>query len=157
LKPSVYVETSVIGHLAAWPQRDVIVLAHQIATQKWWETAFDKFELFVSRMVVQECTAGDENAARQRMEIVKKMQILITTPQAEALAANLIRGHAVPETEPEDALHIALAAIHGIQFLVTWNCRHIANVTNRAAIEGVCRLAGFEAPVICTPEELLEV
>ena len=108
-------------------------------------------------MVVQECAAGDEEAARQRMETVKRMQVLTTTPQAEALAADLIRGHAVPETEPEDALHIALSATHGIQFLVTWNCRHIANPANRTAIERICRLAGFEAPVICSPEELLEV
>jgi predicted nucleic acid-binding protein len=107
-------------------------------------------------MVVQECAAGGEEAARQRVEIVEKMQVLTTTPQAEALADDLIRSHAVPETEPEDALHIALAAIHGIQFLATWNCRHIANAANRAGIERICRLAGFDAPVICTPEELLE-
>ena len=157
MKPSVYVETSVIGHLTASPQRDVIVLAHQIATQKWWETAFDRFELFVSRMVVQECAAGGGEAAAHRMEIVTKLQGLITTTQAEALAAGLIRGHAVPETEPEDALHIALAAVHGMQFLATWNCRHIANVARREGIERICRLAGFDAPVICTPEQLLEV
>lgn len=149
-------ETSVIGHLAAWPQRDVIVLAHQMATQKWWETAFDRFELFVSEVVARECAAGDVEAARQRTEILAKMMVLNTTPKAEALMVNLMRGHAVPETEPEDALHVALAAIHRIQFLATWNCRHIANAANRAAIERVCRLAGFEAPVICTPEELLE-
>jgi stage III sporulation protein SpoIIIAA len=135
----------------------VIVLAHQIATQKWWQTAFDRFELFVSEVVARECAAGDEEAARQRMEIVGKMKTLDTTPQAEGLAADLICGHVVPETEPEDALHIALAAIHGVQFLATWNCRHIANVANRPAIERICRAAGFDAPVICTPEELLEV
>ena len=157
MKPSVYVETSVIGHLTAWPQQDVIVLAHQITTQKWWKTAFDRFDLFVSEVVARECAAGDKNAAHQRMELVGSMNILDTTPQAESLAANLIRGHTVPETEPEDALHIALAAIHGIQFLATWNCRHIANVANRQGIERICRLAGFNAPVICTPEELLEV
>ena len=157
MKPRVYVETSVIGHLTAWPQRDVIVLAHQIATQKWWESAFDRFELFVSELVARECAAGDENAARQRMELVAKMVVLKTTNEAESLMVNLMRGHAVPETEPEDALHIALAAIHRIQFLATWNCRHIANAANRAGIERACRLAGFEAPVICTPEELLEV
>jgi hypothetical protein len=99
---------------------------------------------------------GNE-AARQRMENVTKMLVLTTTTQAEALAADLIRGHAVPETEPEDALHITLAAVHGIQFLATRNCRHIANPANRRGIERICRLAGFAAPVICTPEELLEV
>ena len=90
------------------------------------------------------------------MELVAKMAVLDTTSEAEALAANLVRGHAVPKTEPEDSLHIALAAVHGIQFLTTWNCRHIANAAKRAGIEQICRLAGFDPPAICTPEELLE-
>ena len=157
MKPTVYVETSVIGHLTAWPQRDVIVLAHQVLTQNWWETAPDRFELFVSEVVARECAAGDEDAARQRMEVVAKMVVLTTTSEAETLMVNLLRGHAVPETEPEDALHIALAASHRIQFLATWNCRHIANPASRRAIERICRQAGFDTPVICTPEELLEV
>ena len=91
------------------------------------------------------------------MEIIAQLAVLKTTNESEVLMVNLMRGHAVPETQPEDALHIALTAIHRIQFLTTWNCRHIANAANRGAIERVCGLNGFEAPVICTPEELLEV
>ena len=90
------------------------------------------------------------------MNALVNVTLLATTAQAEQLAQDLVRRHAVPETHPEDALHIALAAVHGIQYLLTWNCRHIANAAVRLVIERVCRDAGYEPPVICTPEELLE-
>jgi predicted nucleic acid-binding protein len=156
VKPAVYVETSVIGHLTSWPQSDVTVLGHQVTTRKWWETAPARFDLFVSESVVREAGAGDPHAARERLEALAGLTVLPTTPEVERLVQQLILGHAVPEVAPEDALHIALAAVHGVEYLVTWNCRHIANAAVRATIERVCRSAGYEPPVICTPEELLE-
>jgi predicted nucleic acid-binding protein len=156
MKPTVYVETTVIGYLTSWPRQDVTVAGHQQTTRLWWRTAFDRFKLVASRLVVQECSAGDKEAAKDRLESIAKLSILPTTAEAEQLAEDLVRGHAVPKTEPEDALHIALAAAHGIQYLVTWNCCHIANASIRVTIERICREAGYEPPVICTPEELLE-
>jgi predicted nucleic acid-binding protein len=156
VKPTVYVETTVIGYLTSRPQRDVTVAGHQLTTREWWQTALDRFDLFASQLVLQECAAGDEQAVRHRMEALASLKLLPTTAVAEQLARDLLAGDAVPETEPEDALHIALAAAHGVQYLVTWNCRHIANAAVRLAIERICREAGYEAPVICTPEELLE-
>jgi predicted nucleic acid-binding protein len=156
VKPTVYVETTVIGYLTSWPQRDVTVAGHQQTTREWWESAFDRFDLFASQLVAQECAVGDEQAAKDRAGMLAKVRLLPTTSEAEQLAEYLMRRHAVPETEPEDALHIALAATHRIQYLVTWNCRHIANAATRLAIERVCRDAGYEPPVICTPEELSE-
>jgi predicted nucleic acid-binding protein len=156
MKPTVYVETTVIGYLTSWPQQDAIVAGHQETTKEWWRTASRRFELLASQLVAQECAAGDAQAAQDRMRVVAKLTLLPTTPEAEQLAEALIAGHAVPETEPEDALHIALAAVHEIQYLVTWNCTHIANATARSAIERICRDAGYVPPVICTPEELLE-
>lgn len=156
MKPSVYVETTVIGYLTSWPQRDVTVAGHQQTTRDWWQTAFDRFDLFASQLVVQECAAGDQEAVRNRLEALANLRLLPTTEEAERLARDLLAGRAVPETEPEDALHIALASAHGVQYLVTWNCRHIANAAVRSAIERICRAAGYEPPVICTPEELWE-
>jgi predicted nucleic acid-binding protein len=156
VKPRVYIETSVIGYLTSSLQRDLEVAGHQYATREWWTTAFDRFDLFASQLVFQEASGGDPQAARGRVEALRRVKLLPTTSEAEILAQGLLLGHAVPETEPEDALHIALAATHGAQFLVTWNFRHIANAAVRPAIERVCRDAGYEPPIICTPEELSE-
>jgi predicted nucleic acid-binding protein len=156
IKETVYVETTVIGYLTSRPRQDVMVTGHQEATREWWRTASDRFDLFVSQLVVQECSAGDEQAAQERLDAIEGFTLLPTTVDAEHLAAALIGGNAVPETHPEDALHVALAAVHGIEYLVTWNFRHIANASVRAAIERICRDAGHEPPIICTLEELME-
>lgn len=156
MKTRVYIETTVIGYLTSRPRQDVAVAGHQETTREWWQTAPDRFELLISQLVVQECSAGDQQAARERLEVLGELTLIPTTAEAEELADALIVGHAVPETYPEDALHIALAAVHGIEYLVTWNFRHIANVTVRSAIERICRAAGYEPPLICTPEELIE-
>ena len=157
MKPTVYIETTVIGYLTSWPRTDVTVAGHQSTTREWWRGAPDRFHLIASQLVVQECAAGDQQAAQDRMVALKNLSLVPTTSEAEQLAEALIAGHAVPESHPEDALHIALAAAHGIQYLVTWNFRHIANAAVRLAIEQVCRRAGYEPPVICTPEELMEI
>jgi predicted nucleic acid-binding protein len=156
METTVYIETTVIGYLTSRPQKDLTVAGHQQTTREWWQTASDRFELLASQLVIQECAAGDQQAAEERMNAVAKLGLLPITADAERLANSLIRGHAVPETYPEDALHIALAAVHGVEYLVTWNFRHIANATVRSAIERICREAGYEPPIICTPEELME-
>lgn len=155
MKPTVYVETTVIGYLTSRPRVDVVVAGRQNTTCHWWKTAADYFDLVASQLVVQECSAGDQQAAEERLEALAGMALLSTTLEAEELSAALIAGNAVPASYPEDALHIALAAVHGVQYLVTWNCRHIANAALRLTIERICRNAGYHPPVICTPEELL--
>lgn len=156
MNPSVYIETSVIGYLTSWPQADVTVAGHQYATKQWWSTATDCFDLFVSQLVVRECSRGDANAVDDRLAIIGSLSILPITREAETLASELLRKHAVPANHPNDALHIALAAVHTIQYLVSWNFRHIVNASLRGAIERICRDAGFAPPIICTPEELME-
>ncbi len=130
------------------------VAGHQNTTRDWWQTAAHRFDLVASELVVQECSAGDETAAEERLEALADITLLRTSSDAEQLADALIAGHAVPESHPEDALHIALAVVNGIQYLMTWNFRHIANAAVRSTIERICRDAGYEPPVICTPEEL---
>lgn len=109
----------------------------------------------VSSLVVLECGAGDAEAAALRLAALEGVSVLALTPEAEALADALVREVPLPAKAGADALHIAVAAVHGVAFLLTWNCTHIANATLRPRIEDLCRRMGYEPPVICTPKELL--
>ncbi len=153
-QPTVYVETTVIGHIAARQQADIIVAARQLSSQRWWNLR-DRYTLVVSQIVVDESTAGDFSAASERLRLIANVPVLAVSADAQQLAEGLIVNHGIPATEPRDALHIAIAAANGIQYLVTWNFRHIANAETRATIEQVCRDHGYVPPLICSPDELL--
>lgn len=150
----VYVETTVIGAIAGRVRRDLRIRARQLASREWWEEAPGWFELLTSDLVVEECAAGDPNAAAERLVLIKETRQLEVTDTARGLAEALIDRGAIPRTEPRDALHIAVAAVNGVEYLATWNFKHIANATRRADIELACRISGFEPPAICTPDEL---
>lgn len=153
-KPAVYLETSVVGYATSRPNRDLVVAGHQQVTRDWFSRQAGNYELFVSQLVVSESSGGDEEAVIQRAAFLRSIPLLGITEAAGQLAATLVRSGAVPQKAAEDALHIAVATGHGIDYLLTWNCKHIANAAMRQSIEGVCREAGYEPPVICTPEEL---
>lgn len=153
-KPTLYLETTVIGHLTARPQSDVSVAARQVASHSWWAIR-DRYSLFVSQTVHDECMAGDPIAASERMMFVGGIPLLEVTDEARILAKSLMDRYAIPKTETRDALHIALAATNGVQYLLTWNFRHIANAETRTLIEETCRIGGYTPPTICTPDELL--
>jgi hypothetical protein len=155
-KPTVYVETTVVGYLTARQQIDAVIAGHQIATKKWWSTARDRFDLVVSQVVVEECADGDPTAAAERLRAIDGLALVGFSAQVEHLIKELLDKCALPRTEPEDAAHIALAAVNSIEYLVTWNLRHIANSVMRRKIEHVISEAGYQPPVICTPEELSE-
>jgi hypothetical protein len=112
--------------------------------------------MFVSQFVLDEASAGDATADDRRVVVLRDLVLLDLTPDATLLAAELVRGGGVPEKAKIDALHIAVASVHGMDYLVTWNCTHIANATMRGLIEAICRRAGFDPPVICTPLELVK-
>lgn len=154
-RSAVYLETSVIGYATSRPSRDLVVAARQQITREWFALRAQAYELFVSQLVVRETSAGDEEAARERATFVQGIPRLAITDAAGELAARLVESGALPRKAAEDALHIAVAAVHGVEYLLTWNCAHIANAAMRQGIEGVCRGAGYEPPVICTPEELM--
>src|SRR6516162_1406461 len=149
----VYVETTIPSYLTAWPSRDLVRAAHQQITQEWWARR-GSYELYSSRLVVVECQAGDPQAAADRMAAMAGIPLLEQSPEVASLAEALLRDVPLPPKAASDALHIATAAVHGMEYLLTWNCTHIANVTFRPQIEAVCRAAGYEPPLICTPEEL---
>jgi hypothetical protein len=153
----VYIETTFVSYLTARPSRDLIVAGHQQITHDWWDTRRGGYELCVSQLVLQEASDGDPQAAQERLDVLATMTVLEIKEEAVELAEELVRAGALPAKAGNDALHIAVAAIHRVPYLLTWNCRHIANATMRAQIESVCASRGFKAPIICTPEEMMEV
>ncbi len=157
MKSKVYVETSVISYLTARPSRDILVAANQQVTQEWWQDRREKFDLFVSQLVDQEISSGDIEAVSKRQQALTGCLFLDITPEAVELANKLVEQNAIPKQAAEDALHIAVATVSGMDYLLTWNFKHIANAAMRANVELVCRLNGYEPPVICSPMELMEV
>ena len=157
MRPKVYLETTVISYLTAWPNRDVVIAGHQQVTREWWKSCPDRFEVVASELVVREAGEGDQDAVRDRLAVLNKVPLIQISEAALALARRLVGEAAIPKKAGEDALHLAIAATNGVEYLATWNCRHLANATMRERIEAVCRAAGYQPPIICTPEELLEV
>jgi hypothetical protein len=153
----VYIETTVVSYLTARPSRDVVIAGHQQVTHEWWDTRRANYELCVSQLVLDEAGTGDVQAAQERLLVLRPMLVLETTAEALDLAKALLQAGALPAKAADDALHIAVATTKAVPFLLTWNCRHLANAAMRTVIEGACQARGFKAPIICTPEELLEV
>ena len=151
----VYIETSVISYLTARPSREILAAAWQQVTREWWDDHRTRFELFISELVLTEAAQGDPDAAQRRIERLKGIPELDVTHDAVALAKVLVADGAVPNEAMDDATHIAVAAVHGIDYLLTWNCRHLDNAEMKPLIRSVCTLAGYRCPEICTPQELM--
>lgn len=133
------------------------IAANQQTTRDWWENHRGQYDSFISRFVVDECSEGDPVAAQERLAYLEGIPLLEVPDDVNSVAQSLIAGVPMPETAGIDALHIAVAAVNGMQYLITWNCKHIANPALRPRIELLCREMGYEPPVICTPQELLEI
>jgi len=155
-KRSVYIETSYVSVLTARPSRDLLAAANQAVSAEWWDKRRSEFELLVSELVVAEAEQGNADAARCRLDLIAELPSLEVDAAAADLQAALIAGGALPQGADVDAFHVAVAAVNGVDYLLTWNCRHIANAAMRPRIEQICRNCGFEPPVICTPIELME-
>lgn len=153
MKPRVYVETSILSYLTALPSRDLVQAAYQQLTVEWWARR-ERFDLFVSEAVLAEVRRGDPAAAARRLGAAEALRVLAATDEARALATALLQAAVMPRRAAIDAAHVAIATVHGLDFLLTWNCTHIANATMRPRIDAVCRDSGFQPPIICTPEEL---
>jgi len=152
----VYIETTFVSYLTARPSRDLVMAAHQQITHEWWDTRRASYELCVSQLVLDEAAAGDAQAAQERLLVLRPMLVLETKADALELAKELLQAGALPAKAADDALDIAVAATKTVPYLLTWNCRHLANAVMRPLIETVCKAKGFKAPIICTPEELVE-
>ena len=151
----VYIETTIPSYLTARPSRDLRMASHQQVTHAWWDNKRINFKLFISQFVEQECADGDALFAEKRLNLLRGIPQIQLVPQMYSLAKRLIVPGPLPLKAETDALHISVAAVSGMDFLLTWNCKHIANAAMQRTIGKICRDVGFEPPVICTPEELL--
>ena len=156
-KPTVYLETSVVSYYAGRPSRDVIVLAHQQITQEWWEGILPFCRGFISQLVVEEASAGDPEAARKKLEVLSAFDKLEITEEAESLAQLYLQRIPFLANSSRDALHLAIASSSEMDYLLTWNCAHIASGLVRKALMLINDSQSIETPTICTPEELLEL
>ncbi len=156
MKSKVYIETSIPSYLTAWRSRDLITAGNQEATKEWWERRFD-FDLYISTFVLEEAGAGDPKAFEMRLAILTGIPEIDIDEQVETIAERLLSDASLPSKAYLDALHIATATVGGMDYLLTWNCKHIANPAFRWKIEAVISSFSYEPPVICTPLELLEV
>ena len=133
-----------------------MVLGNQELTREWWEIRRAEYDLFISEVVIGEAAIGDPELARQRVAICEALPLLAVTNEAERLAPLLLKAAAMAPNAATDALHMSVAAVQGMDYLLSWNCTHIANATIRRAIDRQCRASGYEPPVICTPQELIQ-
>ena len=157
VRARVYVETTIISYLVGWlSQHDLYVAANQEFTRDWWANKRHNYELFASAVVVKEARDGTPELAAGRLAFLKDVTLLQVTNDADELKSELLRQAALPRKAELDALHIAVAAVNGLDYLVSWNCKHIANAVTLPKIYAICRKAGYEPPFVCTPLELME-
>ena len=156
MQPRLYLETTIPSYLVARRSRDLRLAADQETTQEWWEQRRHNFDLFVSDLVLREARRGDTQFAAARLEKLRGIAILSASPAAEQLAERLLRDGIIPHIAADDATHLGIAAAHRMDFLLTWNCRHINNRALERRIERACLACGLTCPVICTPTELME-
>ncbi len=154
IKPTVYIESSVISYLVSRPSRDVVIAGRQAISNDWWENHRHRFDLRISALVEEEISRGDSLAAQRRLTLIEDIPILVISEDAANLAKTLLAEGAVPENCKEDALHISIAAAQGADYLLTWNFKHINNAEMKSTIFRVVESCGYVCPQICSPEEL---
>ena len=155
MKYKLYVETTIPSYLTSWPSRDLVIAGHQQITKEWWKKRKRAFDIYISQLVVDEAKAGNDEAARERLKAIGDLPLLDITEEVERLAIRILTSGVIPKKAATDAAHIAIATVHGMEYLMTWNCVHLANAIITKAVARICRQEGFECPIICTPEELL--
>ena len=154
MKRRVYLETTIVSYLTGKPSRDLVAAAHQQVTSDWWASRRQLYDLVVSELVIREAEAGDPEAAQRRLAVLQGIPRLALTHGALELAAEFIRRRLLPKRAAEDGLHIAVATVHQVDYLLTWNCSHIANPEIQARLSQFLLGEGLVLPFICTPEEL---
>ncbi len=155
--PSVYIETSIIGYLTSRSRENVIVQARQQLTRIWWNARREQYDTVVSQLVLDEAGAGDEEAAAERLELLDGIPLLdVTDPRIDPIADALLAAHLLPDIARSDAEHVAIATVHGVDYLLTWNCKHIANAQTLPGVYRLLTNRGYSPPLIVTPEEFSE-
>lgn len=155
MSETVYIETSILGYLTARPSRDIVVSANIQITREWWDTRRSDFQLYSSQAVVKETSQGDAAIASQRLEILGNFSLLDLNQPVLDLAEQFLGRSNLPAKADVDAVHIATATVHGMDYLLTWNCKHIANAQIQGKLAEISLDFGYELPILCTPYELL--
>ena len=155
MKRKIYIETSVVSYLVADMSENIRVSGHQLATHDFWKS-LPEYNVFISDTVVEEASRGDEGKVQKRLWTIRDFPVLEIDAKTQELAIKLVREKAIPEKCPEDALHIAVAATNNIEFILTWNFKHINNPFMMRKISDTVTTAGYSMPIICSPEEFME-
>jgi hypothetical protein len=156
VRPKLYLETTIPSILTSRPSGDLLKARIQQTTRAWWDIQRSRYDIWISRLVLHEANKGDPDAAKQRSEVLAPFALLRDNERTDALAAQLLTECGLPARAEADATHIAIAAVHSIDFLLTWNCTHLANAALLPKIMHICNGAGYACPKICTPTQLLE-
>ena len=149
-------ETSIVSYLKSHPSRDIVILAHQEITRRWWKNCLTNYDVFISEIVLEGARRGNVEAAKERLAVLAKFPGLSIIKDVEHLAAIYARELTIPAKALRDALHIALASVHAMDYLLSWNCKHIANGFIRRRVREINTREGYSIPTICTPEELFD-
>ena len=155
-KPKVYLESSVISFYANRRSKDLIVAAYQEISADWWENELHKYQSYVSQFVIEEISRGDSRAAKNRMDAIKAFPLLELPEEVFNLAQRYLKKIQIPRKAQLDAFHISAAVVNGMDYILSWNFHHIANVFVKQQIQRINESLGLETPIICTPEELIE-
>lgn len=155
MSETVYIETSLVGYLTARPSNNLILMANLEITRRWWDTRRSQFTLYISQVVLDEAAEGDSEMATRRLEILQNLSVLELSGAVQDLGAQFLKRSNLPSKAADDAIHIAAATVHGLDYLLTWNCKHIANAQIQRKLTEICFDCGYKLPTICTPYELM--
>ena len=157
MKETVYVETSIFGYLTARSTTNLILAANMKVTQDWWENYRNFFTVYASQLVEDEAAEGDKAIANKRIDLLQSIAYLDITNEAIELSKEFLRQSNLPPKAANDALHIAMATVYGLDYLLTWNCKHMANAQIQKKLSNISSLLGYDLPVICTPYQLINI
>jgi predicted nucleic acid-binding protein len=155
MSETIYIETSIFGYLTARSTNNLIIAANIKVTQDWWDIHSSSFVLYASELVLDEASKGDTSIAAQRLSLLQSLMLLDLTEEAIDLAKEFLQQSNLPSKASNDALHMALATVYGLDYLLTWNCKHMANAQIQRKLAQISSNLGYEVPVICTPYELM--
>ena len=153
---TVYIETTIPSYLAAYPSSHPSIAADQSAMHEWWQNERSRFRLYTSVFTLDEAGRGDAGAAARRMKFLEGIPELAIPPELPLIEGDIIKLFRLPPRAHTDASHLALAVLHRMDYLLTWNCAHLANASHQKELMEYCTYHGLHVPIVCTPESLTQ-
>ena len=144
-----------VSYLRQKPANQIVAAARQLLTRKWWESEKSKYELVTSQFVIDEASSGDPTLAAERLALLSGINLLSLDDEIAVIASEMMSQAVLPPQAEVAAPHIAITSFHKVEYLLTWNCTHLANARILPQIKAVLESLGHYLPIICTPEELI--